>query len=200
MIRDHSMDRSSLISVASLLMILTFMSAPVYATTGLITCTAKLAGSNEVPPTGSPGTGTGTFTFDESTSTTTWTVTFASLEALATAAHIHAPAAPGINVAFVVPLTSLPFATSGSFSNSGTTLNGRTAAQFAGDLLAGNAYVNIHTSEFPGGEIRGQLSCTQTPRSVPEFGSIATILAISLVAVIVLKASTYRKPQGTIQP
>jgi len=193
MIRKRTIHRSSIAQVIALIVILTIMSRPAYATTGLITCTATLAGSNEVPPTGSQGTGSGTFTFDESTSTTTWSVTFAGLSAPATAAHIHSPAGPGVNAAVVVPLTGLPAAISGSFASSGTTLIGRTAAQFAGDLLAGNAYVNIHTSTFPGGEIRGQLSCTEAPRPVPEFGSLAMILAISLVAILALKAELHRK-------
>jgi hypothetical protein len=41
-----------------------------------------------------------------------------------------------------------------------------------GNFLAGNYYVNIHTVEFPGGEIRGQL----VPTQVPEPSTIAGFL------------------------
>jgi hypothetical protein len=36
------------------------------------------------------------------------------------------------------------------------------------DFLAGNWYVNIHSGQFPGGEVRGQLN----PTVVPEPASI----------------------------
>ena len=37
------------------------------------------------------------------------------------------------------------------------TLNGLSDADFVSEALAGNVYFNIHTAEFTGGEIRGQL-------------------------------------------
>lgn len=195
MIGNRTINLGSVAKVIVLIAILTMVSRPAYATTGLITCTATLAGSNEVPPHITEGTGIGTFTFDESTSTTTWSVTFSGLSAPATAAHIHSPAGTGVNAPVVVPLApGFPVATSGTFSLSSTALIGRTAALFAGDLLAGNAYVNIHTSTFPGGEIRGQLSCSEAPRPVPEFGSLVSILAISLVALMAMRASLFRRP------
>jgi hypothetical protein len=51
------------------------------------------------------------------------------------------------------------------------------------------AYANIHTNTFPGGEIRGQLSC-HTASSVPEFsGNLAalTIAALLLPLIAVLR-------------
>jgi hypothetical protein len=94
-----------------------------------------------------------------------------------------------MNIGVVVPFTGVPNALSGSYSGSTTTLNGRTAIQFAGDLLGGMAYANIHTTAFPGGEIRGQLSC-HIASSVPEFsGSLAalTIAALLLPVIAVLR-------------
>jgi hypothetical protein len=181
------------VQAAILISMMGIVSPPAYATHGLITCTATLLGVNEVPPHAVDGEGTGTFTFDESTSTTTWDVTFAFLTAPASAAHIHGPAAPGFNAAVVVLFTGFPATTAGHATGSSTTLNGRTAAQFAGDLLAGNTYVNVHTATFPGGEIRGQLSCSESSRSVPEFGSLVTILTGSLMALAALKVTFYRR-------
>jgi hypothetical protein len=91
------------------------------------------------------------------------------------AAHIHAPAPPGTNASVVwgffgTPdndinpdnLVLTPFASGvgGTFSsiwnlqegNAGTTLT----AQIP-NLLAGLAYINFHTVQFAGGEIRGQI-------------------------------------------
>jgi len=94
-----------------------------------------------------------------------------------------------MNIGVVVTFTGVPFAVSGSYSGSTTTLNGRTAAQFAGDLLGGMAYANIHDSVYPGGEIRGWLVCNLVS-SVPEFsGNLAalTIAALLLPVIAVLR-------------
>ena len=160
---------------------------------GLVTCTTTMGGANEVPPNGSPATGTVSYTFDPATSASTWSVTFSGLTAPATAAHVHAPAPPGSNAAVVVPLTTIPAATSGSYSGSATTsfptVSEPTAAQYASDLLSGNAYANIHTSNFPGGEIRGQLTCSQavnTPEFSPGLGFLA-VLAVLLPVALALR-------------
>ena len=36
-------------------------------------------------------------------------------------------------------------------------LAGQTIQELVGEIEAGNAYVNVHTSQYPGGEIRGQI-------------------------------------------
>jgi len=159
---------------------------PAHALGGVIQCTGALLGINEVPANTSTATGTITFTFDQSTSTSTWTGTFSGLSALATAAHIHSPAPPGSNAAVQVTLTGFPVGTtSGSFTGSSTTINTRTAAEFANDLLTGMAYANIHTTAFPGGEIRGQLIC-HIAASVPEFSGALGALAIAALLLPII--------------
>jgi hypothetical protein len=56
----------------------------------------------------------------------------------------------------------------------GGTVTGAAAALIAG-LEAGTAYLNIHSVEFPGGEIRGFLS--QVPNEVPEPSSLLLLAA-----------------------
>jgi len=46
--------------------------------------------------------------------------------------------------------------------------NGTTLAEQLGNILAGRAYINFHTTQFPGGEIRGQITAV-----VPEPSSMA---------------------------
>ena len=111
---------------------------------------ASLSGSQEVPPAATTATGAAEIQFNENTNKLTWKVTYNGLTGPATAGHIHGPAPTGQNAGVVIPFTgnlnAQPVAGE-------TTI---TPAQFA-DLAAGLYYVNIHTSRFPAGEIRGQL-------------------------------------------
>jgi Cu/Zn superoxide dismutase len=110
---------------------------------------ATLTGAQEVPPNASAGRGTAEIQYDSSKSTVNWKVSYSGLSGPATGAHIHGPAAAGANAGILVP-----------FSGAGTQpIQGQatiTPTQF-GDLAAGLWYVNIHTAQAPGGEIRGQL-------------------------------------------
>ncbi len=83
----------------------------------------------------------------------TLTGNFTSLSGAATAAHIHGPADES-NAAPPVPGITLTVtaAAAGDLSASKTL----TDAEIA-DLKAGKWYVNVHTGNNPGGEIRGQL-------------------------------------------
>jgi len=62
--------------------------------------------------------------------------------------HFHGPAAPNLNAGVQVGVGVVGTPVVGN-----AILN---AAQVA-DLLAGLWYLNLHTSMFPGGEIRGQV-------------------------------------------
>jgi len=110
---------------------------------------ADLSGASEVPPVTSAGKGAATASLDTATKTLNWTVTYSGLSGPATAGHIHGPAAPGANAGVLVPfIGALVSPIKGS-----ATL---TDAQIS-DLQAGRTYVNLHTADNKGGEIRGQL-------------------------------------------
>ena len=171
--------------------------ATVYKTT--------LAGTNENPVNASPGTGQATLTFDSVAHTMTLSVTFQGLTAPTTAAHIHCCAAPPANagVSTMTPsFTGFPTGvTSGSYMNvfdltqlntynspfvagSGGTAASAEAALFAG-LNSGQAYLNLHTTAFPGGEIRGQFA------AVPEPGTWALMITgFGLVGAAVRRRRT----------
>jgi hypothetical protein len=143
---------------------------------GVITYTAVL-GNFENPPTGSPGTGFATVTIDNVLNTMLVDVTFSGLTSGNTNAHIHCCVAQGGNagVATVTPtFTGFPTgATSGTYNHlfdltlatswnpAFITLSGGTTAGAEAALLTGLAnkqtYLNIHTTNFGGGEIRGFL-------------------------------------------
>jgi hypothetical protein len=142
--------------------------------------TAALNGGNQNPAIATPGTGTAKVTWNTLTNEMSVDVTFSGLTTPTTAAHIHCCVTPPGNtgVATTVPtFTGFPLGvTSGTYThtfdmtsaasynpafvtaNGGTTA-GAEAALLAG-LEAGQAYLNIHTTMFPGGEIRGFLAST----------------------------------------
>ncbi len=152
---------------------------------------ATLSGANEVAAVITPATGSATLTL--SGNSLQVTESFSGLiGGTAGAAHIHCCTAPGTNVGVAIPFTGFPSATSGTYSNtfdltltatylaafltnSGGTAAGAEAALIAG-LNAGTAYVNIHDTTFPGGEIRGLLV------TVPETSSVM-LLGLGLLAM-----------------
>lgn len=118
----------------------------------------------------STATGTFTATLDTSTNVFTYDVTYSGLGSNVTSGHIHGPAAAGANAGTTINFASLAGATFTVGATSGTargvtTLNAANAitATVSGDslkkiLFAGLAYVNIHSTNFGGGEIRGQIT------------------------------------------
>ena len=114
-----------------------------------ITFKAELKAANEVPPNNSTATGTAEVTYDTETKKITWLVVFSGLSGPAIGAHLHGPGEPGKNagIALPFPFVATPIKGSAVLSD----------AQ-AADLMAGKWYANIHTTQNPGGEIRGQMT------------------------------------------
>jgi hypothetical protein len=166
-----------------------------------ITYDVILSGLGESPPNASPGTGFAVLTIDSTTNILNiLSDTFSGLLGTTTASHIHCctalPATGTAGVATQVPTFSgFPLGvTSGSYSMSfdmtlasswnpafitanGGTPAGAEAALVAG-AAAGEAYLNIHSTVVPSGEIRGFLV------PVPEPGTLS--LAVAGLAGIVL--------------
>ena len=154
------------------------------AQASIITVAGNLSGANESPVTASSGTGFASFTVDTVALTITENISFSGLTAADTAAHIHCCVAQGGNTGVATAVPALPGfplgVTSGTFTNqvfslldptfynpAFITANGGTVSSaepvFLAGLLAGNTYFNIHTSTFPGGEIRAFLVPTPEP-------------------------------------
>jgi hypothetical protein len=130
---------------------------------------STLSGANEVPPNASPATGTSMGTYDDVTNMFMMDTSASGFTANVTAAHVHvAPA--GTNGGVLFPLTGATGSTNYT-SNDMAVLS----ASEEIDFLAGNFYVNIHTSQFPGGEIRGQLEPTAVPEPATLIGIIAAL-------------------------
>lgn len=113
---------------------------------------AILYGGAEVPPSGSPGTGSASLVLNAAQDQITVDMTWTNLNANATAAHIHGPGPIGVNAPAMFALTGVSAATSGTIPQQTFAI---TPTQ-VGYLQSGQLYINIHSTSFPGGEIRGQ--------------------------------------------
>ena len=151
-----------------------------------IVLTTTLTGAQEVPPTGSPGIGSALVTLDTVTNLLTVNVSFAGLGSPTIASHIHCCTPPGANAIVATTVPTFPGfplgVTTGTYlmtfdltlastynpafiTAHGGTVAGAQAAFIAG-LTSGQTYLNIHTSQFPGGEIRGQLQAVPEPATL----------------------------------
>lgn len=128
-----------------------------------------MSGSQEVPPNGSPGTGTAIVIFDNVSGAMTVNGVFSGLVVPATNAHVHGFSPPGVASGVQFGLAFTP-ATSGTVTGNGVFA----PANFA-NVLNGLTYINIHSSTFPGGEIRGQIS---NPFQIPEPASAGLLAGL----------------------
>jgi CHRD domain/PEP-CTERM motif len=159
---------------------------------GSVIVYAAVLGNFENPPTGSTGTGSAQITVDTVLNTMLVNVVFSGLSSGDTASHIHCCVAQGGNagVATTTPtFTGFPsgvtsgtynhlfdLTDAGSWNPAFITANGGTTAGAEAALLAGLAanqtYLNIHTTNFGGGEIRGALAVVPEPDTFVLAGAV----------------------------
>ena len=142
---------------------------------------ASLDGSQEVPPTMTTGTGMATVSLDTSSDTITVNLSFSDLLAPETSATIDGPAPPGVEAAMSLYTLDVepPGGLSGTVDNQVITLTdlgSYTVAEQIADLESGLWYINVESTLFFEGEIRGQL--------VPEPSSLV-LACVGLVAIFV---------------
>ena len=153
---------------------------------------AFLDGPSESPPNASPATGFADVTYNPTLHTLHVNVSWSGLTGTTTASHIHAAtASPGTGTAGIA--TTTPYfsgfpigVTAGTYDNTldltqtsswnasyisgnGGTTAGAEAA-LASALADDKAYLNIHTTTFGGGEIRGFLVLVPEPSSLALLG------------------------------
>ncbi len=152
----------------------------VYAQGSGTRVSARLEAEHEVPAISSPATGTFNAFIDTRDELVTYELTYGGLEGAVTQSHIHL-AQPGVNGGIMVWLcktaatvANAPAGTpdcpepggsvSGEFGPEdvigGASPQGVTPGEFDAVIQAirdGVAYVNVHSTKWPGGEIRGQV-------------------------------------------
>ena len=131
-----------------------------------ITWTANLNGGNEVPGVVTASVGTATVTWNTTTKAGTYRVDVYNMPVGTTASHIHVGSA-GVGgpvvVNFTVPAGGISndFGLSGTFTCSDVVNRPaqgiNSCEDFEQAILLDNAYVNVHSTANPGGEIRGQI-------------------------------------------
>ncbi len=191
--RRPTLPKGILMKIAWLAASVLALAATAPASAAITAYSVVLSGAAESPPNASPATGSANVTFDSVLNTMALDVVFAGLMAGTTAAHIHCcTALPGAGTAGVATTTptfpGFPLSvTSGTYNHlfdmtlassynpAFITAHGGTPASAFFDLLAGaetgKAYLNIHTTDFAGGEIRGFLM------PIPEPETYALMLA-----------------------
>lgn len=131
---------------------------------------ATLTGAQQVPAVNSPGIGLGVVVLNAAGNQITVNLTFSGLTSAAAAGHIHGNAAVGANAGVLFDFASaVPAATSGTMAEQTFAV---TPAQ-ASALASGQNYFNIHTGNFGGGEIRGQI--LPAPATAPTQKFVATL-------------------------
>ena len=167
--------------------------------------TATLSGLAESPANASPVTGFADLFYDATANTLQVSVNFSGLLGTTTASHIHAAtAAPGTGTAGVATTTptfagfplgvtsgaylnTLDLTLASSYNPAYVTANGGSAATAEAALVAamfaGKSYLNIHTTVYPGGEIRGFLT-EVTKVAAPDSASTATLLILAFAGVV----------------
>ncbi len=128
-----------------------------------ISFTGDLVGTNEVPPVTPSGTGSFTGSYDPGTQALSVSGSYTGMTSGVTGSHVHDGAA-GSNGGVIISLTNTG-GTDGTFSGSGLVGNDLTEDQVV-DMLQNGLYVNIHTGNNPGGEIRDQVNLVANPLPV----------------------------------
>lgn len=177
--------RASLALVAASLASLALAGTVLGAAT---TLTATLAGSAD---TAADGTGSATITLDPATGEACWELTAEGIGAVVQS-HIHV-GAEGASGDVAVPLDVEGF--------DGTS-EGCVSDQDAATLQAiiddpAGYYVNLHTADFPGGAIRGQLAAETPDTALPVGGSSLPILGALLLLIATALAVRVRSVTAT---
>jgi hypothetical protein len=142
------------------LMLIVGLSAFIFSTTASAQqkFTASFNGVQENPAVNSLGRGSCVLTLNTAETQITLSCTYSGLGSNASAAQIHTNGPVGVNGPVLFNLTGAS-GTSGTLTLAPTAV---TPAQVA-DLRAKRWYVNIQTTNFPSGEIRGQIKIATTP-------------------------------------
>ena len=113
-----------------------------------------MTGAQEVPAVPTTGFGLMNVSYSKVTKVLSYDFTWSDLTGPVTVAHVHGLAPIGYTAGFIQLFTGIAASATGKYS--GTLLVDGVRVKEE-DLLNGLYYINLHTSTYPGGEIRGQI-------------------------------------------
>jgi uncharacterized repeat protein (TIGR01451 family) len=147
--------------------------------------TATLMGAQEVPTNNSTATGTATLLLSPDEQTARLSLNFSGLSSNQTTAHIHGPGAAGVTAGVLFPLPT------GNLSDFVINLSATDVQNLKNGLL----YINVHSSNFPNGEIRGQFGVSPSASSF-QFSSANLSVAetAGTIAVTVTRSGSTASP------
>ncbi|MBS3075628.1 CHRD domain-containing protein [Candidatus Pacearchaeota archaeon] len=114
----------------------------------VIRSSATLKESSEVPGTKSKSSGRAEFLIDTQSNRLLFNIVYFGLEGDETGAHIHGPASRRVNAPVLFTLPATQEFKSGVWNY---------PESLESDILNGKMYVNIHSTKYPNGKIRGQI-------------------------------------------
>jgi hypothetical protein len=119
--------------------------------------TVQMTGAQEVPPVTTSGSGTAEISYDPTIKVIAYKLTWqlGSPSSTTTNMHFHGSetGSDAVSSGVVIPITGFSTGSSGTLTGTTPALTDVQAAQ----LLAGKWYVNIHSSIYPAGELRGNI-------------------------------------------
>ena len=121
----------------------------------LIALTALVNGAQEVPPNTSPSQGVAFLTLNTKSKELCYSISFSALSGTELLAHFHGPVQPGQNGGVLFDITGGNGPS--PVGNSKWGCVGPLDRSQSRDLLRGLWYINVHSSTYPAGEIRGQV-------------------------------------------
>lgn len=140
------MQKSMVVTGLSAMSLVLLLAVPSPAFAEMVKMKADLKSSEEVPPNDSPGSGTADVTLDTDANRVSWQITHEGLTGDPSAAHFHGPAQIGENAGPIVDISA--------DINEGSA---DVTAEQLEMIRSGQTYLNIHTAQYPDGEIRGQV-------------------------------------------
>jgi hypothetical protein len=123
---------------------------------------ADIDGASSGTP--SPGAGTATLTLNDAETEVSYVISYAGMLGTEVAAHFH-NGLPGVNGPVIHGLPA-------GQPKAGVWPVGPTEV---GLLFAGQVYVNIHTTLYPGGEIRGDIAFQTVADEAESWGSVKAL-------------------------
>ena len=144
-----------------------------------VTYVGVLTGGTEVPSVATTATGAATVVLNAAGTQLSVSVQFQNLTGTYTASHIHGPAAPGVNAGVKWGFVGAPAGWIFSNANRDGVLTnflvtGITPTDVA-NLNLGQFYVNIHSTLFPGGELRAQLGSSPVPAAKTTWSRVKSL-------------------------